>query len=177
VGYNSGTGNWIDLNNPNDVTPTHIAVNKWQLVTMTVSRTGGITLYVNGAKKAFSKCKGSAGGKEFTTEKSFDYAELVDFVSSCPTLCLGKGSFWGSPKASFDDVIVYDHPITIAQLNSLKLMENRAYDFRSLTDGIEQVVDVAKPQTTGVIYDLLGRRVARPASGIYIKGGKKYVVR
>jgi len=177
VGYNSGTGNWIDLNNPNDVTPTHIAVNKWQLVTMTVSRTGGITLYVNGAKKAFSKCKGSAGGKEFTTEKSFDYAELVDFVSSCPTLCLGKGSFWGSPKASFDDVIVYDHPITIAQLNSLKLMENRAYDFRSLTDGIEQVLDVAMPQTTGAIYDLLGRRVERPASGIYIKGGKKYVVR
>lgn len=43
-------------------------------------------------------------------------------------------------------------------------------------DGIEEMKTVTAT-VTDVIYDLQGRRVSRPTTGIYIQGGKKVVVR
>ena len=40
-------------------------------------------------------------------------------------------------------------------------------------DGIGSVVD--KKDASGIVYDLCGRRIAMPAHGVYIQGGKKYI--
>ena len=49
--------------------------------------------------------------------------------------------------------------------------ENEATSIEAL-DGID-VEDAA----TGVVYDLQGRRVENPQNGIYVKDGKKIVVK
>ncbi len=40
-------------------------------------------------------------------------------------------------------------------------------------DGIGSVVD--KKNASDIVYDLCGRRIAKPAHGVYIQGGKKYM--
>ena len=42
-------------------------------------------------------------------------------------------------------------------------------------DGIEDVTDTARAASDGETYDLTGRRVANPARGLYIVGGKKRI--
>lgn len=176
IGYNSGAGNWIDLNHPNDVQPGYIATGKWQLVTLTVSKTA-ITLYVNGTVKKFTKVNGKLDGTDITAEKNFNYQLILDLLASSETFCLGKGSFWGSADARFDDVIVYDRALKFSEVLALNRMENRVYDFgQSSLDAIGQYV-ATQSQPTGQLYDLQGRRVNTLGKGIYIKNKKKLIVR
>jgi hypothetical protein len=46
-------------------------------------------------------------------------------------------------------------------------------DYAAYTAGIKTIA-VGK-KTSGVIYDLMGRKVSKPAKGIYIKDGKKFI--
>ena len=48
--------------------------------------------------------------------------------------------------------------------------------YNATPDGIEEMKTVIATDTD-VIYDLQGRQVSRPTTGIYIQGGKKVVVR
>lgn len=44
---------------------------------------------------------------------------------------------------------------------------------KGVVDGIDSFVD--KNDASDVVYDLCGRRIAKPAHGVYIQGGKKYL--
>ena len=43
--------------------------------------------------------------------------------------------------------------------------------------GIAEVQTERQPAAQGIIYDLQGRRVSHPTHGIYIRDGKKFVVK
>ncbi len=43
--------------------------------------------------------------------------------------------------------------------------------------GVDEIASDGWEHKDGVIYDLMGRKVEKPASGIYIKDGKKFVVK
>ena len=45
------------------------------------------------------------------------------------------------------------------------------------TTGINATLNEGVEVTDGVIFDLSGRRVANPTKGIYIKNGKKFIVK
>lgn len=178
VGFNDGNGNYIDINHPETVKTGKLVPGKWDMVTITFLRTvnstsGGITIYVNG-NKTTDKYKESLNGKEATTKSGFDYNLILDLMASCDELWLGNGSFWGSADARFDDVIVYDRALSMLEVMGLNQMTDRG-DTDGVTDGIEENVIIRKCHNE--LYDLQGRRVVNPRNGLYIKNGKKILVR
>ena len=181
VGFNNGAGSWFDINNPNTTETKYLATGQWQLVTITIQRTattytGGVTIYVNGSKKSSDRYNGEIDGVAKTTKTAFDYNLIVDLLTACPELYLGYGSFWGSPDARFDDVMVYDRVLSLSEISALEQMVNRVTDYTNLTDGIQTVV--YEPSTNDhAVYDLQGRRVTTPTKGLFIRNGKKFFVK
>ena len=182
VGYNNGkAGNescWLDINHPTaENIPNNITVGKWHLVTLVFNRTAEVALYIDGKKMDFTKWNGSLNGKAISTATGFDYGLMVDLMSSASEICLGKGSFWGSAEASFDDVIIYNRPLSATEVLALSRMENRVFDFNTWATGIEEITpdSPASPALApNAIYDLQGRRInGKPTKGLYIIGGKK----
>lgn len=182
VGYNNGkAGNescWLDINHPTaENIPNNITVGKWHLVTLVFNRTAEVALYIDGNKMDFTKWNGSLNGKAISTATGFDYGLMVDLMSSASEICLGKGSYWGSAEASFDDVIIYNRPLSATEVLALSRMENRVFDFNTWATGIEEITpdSPASPAlNTNTIYDLQGRRInGKPIKGLYIIGGKK----
>ena len=178
VGYNNNTGNWIDLNHPTAVTTQYLEAGKWALVTMTVSRTEGVKLYVNGSQKNVTTASGSQNGTDITVRTQFDYNEMIDFVASCPYMYMGYGSFWGSAEASFDDLLVFDRVLSRTDVRGLNMAENRVHDFTptgiaTVTAG-QRVADFR-------VYNLQGQCVGTSLQGLqpglYIQDGRKYVVK
>ena len=158
TGFNDNTGHWLDINHPTTRETTNITVGQWHLVTIVFSRKvtstgGGITVYVDASSVKNDKYNGEMDGTAITTRASFDYNRIVDHLSTSSDLYLGCGSFWGSPDALFDDVIVYNRPLTLTQIMALRQMENRVFDFRSLveqsvkgdvnSDGVVDVADIS----------------------------------
>ena len=131
LGYNGGDGNWIDFNNPERVTTNNIAVGQWQLVTLSVSRTG-IILYVNGSRIPFSTCAGILNGNGVGSASDFDYGRIVSLLSSADGFYLGSGSFWGSNPALFDDVMVYSRPLNADEVLALYTQALQGFDFSSM---------------------------------------------
>ncbi len=178
TGYNDGAGNWIDINHPETVQTTNLSVGQWHQVTIVFSRTAtrGINVYVDGTLRTGDRFKGEQNGKSITTKAAFDYNAIVDLLTASPSFYLGYGSFWGSPDASFDDVVVYNRPLTkMADVAALNQMMNRAFNFGSLSTGIADLQRQAP--AVGQLYDLQGRRVSQPAkAGIYIMNGKKHFI-
>ena len=179
AGFNDGNGNYIDINHPETVKTDKLQPGKWNMVTITFSRTvnstsGGITIYVNGNKNT-DKYKESLNGKEATTKQGFDYNLILDLMASCDELYLGNGSFWGSADARFDDVMVYDRALSYVEVMALQQMTDRS-NINSKTDGILENVTIEKCKNENV-YDLQGRRIENPRNGLYIKNGKKILVR
>lgn len=179
IGYNAGmeeNNNWIDINHPNDVTPSTLAIGKWHLVTMVFTK-ANITMYVDSKKTAFSKWNGMMDGKTVTSASGFDYGLLLELLSSSPEIYLGKGSFWGSPDAMFDDFIVYNRSLFASEVSALGRMENRMFDFNAWVTPVEGIR--YETQTDGcrqpsACYDLQGRRLPmRPKQGLYIEKGVK----
>lgn len=179
IGYNDGAGKWLDINQSASKQTGYLPVGKWKHVTIAISRTDGISIYVDGGtNKTTNVYNGEIDGKSITTKAGFDYNYIVDHLAACPELFLGKGSFWGSADVRLDDVIVYDKPLTYTENSALSAMASRVYDFRSLVDtGIDDVVSPATLQPA-TIYDLQGRRIeGQPKRGLYIIGGKKVIVK
>ena len=53
-----------------------------------------------------------------------------------------------------------------------------AFDVRLVSQAVYTgISEVRAKQENNVIYDLMGRKVARPAKGIYIMNGKKYIMK
>lgn len=179
IGYNNNTGNWLDINHPESYDKDPITVNKWHLVTVTISRksTSGITLYIDGSKISNCTYNGSLDGSTISKASSFDYNLIVDHITTCSRLTFGYGSFWGSPDACFDDVILHNRILSRLEISALKQMMNRVYDIGEAV-GIEELpIDISTYPTDGIVYDLNGRRVSTPTSGIYIKDGKKIYIK
>ena len=180
IGYNAGNAennNWIDINHPNDVASTNLGIGTWNLVTLVFTKSS-VTMYVDSKKTNFSKWNGVMDGKTVTTATGFDYSLLLDLLSSSAEICLGKGSFWGSPDAMFDDFIVYNRALSISEVMALGRMETRVFDFYGWATGIEAVT-TSQPHdpASSVYYDLQGRRLSgRPARGLYIKDHKIFKV-
>jgi len=183
MGYNAGDDkNWLDINHPNTVQPTDLKVGRWSLVTITFLRSvtstaGGVTIYVNGSKKSGDRYNGQLNGVAKTTKQSYDYNLLVNMLAACPELYLGNGSFWGSADARFDDVMIYDRELKSSEVLALNQMINRVFDASSLTNGIEQIT--ITPADVDAVYDLGGRKMINNElrKGLYIKSGKKVIVR
>ena len=179
VGYNNGkAGNescWLDINHPTaENIPNNITVGKWHLVTLVFNRTAEVALYIDGNKMDFTKWNGSLNGKAISSATGFGYGLMVDLLSSASEICLGKGSFWGSAEASFDDVIIYNRPLSAIEVLALNRMENRVFDFNAWATGIEEITSDNHNINHNAIYDLQGRRInGKPTKGLYIIGGKK----
>ena len=179
LGYNDGAGKWLDINQSDSKKTDYLAVGKWQHVTISVSRTDGIRIFINGGtNKTSNVYNGAIDGTNITTKAGFDYNYIVDHLVASPDLFLGKGSFWGSADARFDDVIIYDKPLDYTENTALNAMVSRVFDFGSLVDtGIDEIANSQQPTADGQYYDLQGRRVVgQPHRGIYIINGKKVLV-
>ncbi len=180
AGYNDGEGTWLDINNPSTVTPGTLTTDRWQFVVVTFQRTatstsGGITIYVDGSPKRNDRFNGSLGSQSISNKQGFDYNRIVDHIAASPNIYLGYGSFWGSPDARFDDVMVFNRPLSLTEVMALRQMTDRAFDPASLTNAVQSVAVLQ--QRKGQIYDLQGRRVENPAKGLYIINGKKVFVK
>ena len=180
VGFNNGSGNYVDINHPETVKTGKLVPGKWDMVTITFSRTvnsasGGITIYVNGIKNT-DKYKESLNGKEATTKQGFDYNLILDLMGSCDELWLGKGSFWGSADARIDEVRIYDRTLSLLEIMALQQMTDRS-NTDGKTDGIQQITTNQLPIDNSQYFDLTGRRIENPRNGLYIKNGKKILVR
>lgn len=185
MGYNDGAGTWLDINHPNTVETDALATAQWQLVTIVITpkattSSGGVTFYVNATAKRNDRFNGEAAGTVISAKQSFDYSLMLTLLSKAEKLWLGNGSFWGSPAADFDDLIVYNRPLSLVQVMALRDMENRVYDFGQLATGIGEAPSVAMPSQQAVpLFDLQGRRAdqrtVRP--GIYLRGGHKVVIK
>ena len=182
-GYNdgntSGVNNWLDINHPESVTPNFLTTGKWQLVTIVMNRKS-VVLYVDGSRKSLTSYKGSLNGTEFSKSSGFDYNILVDHLTKSEFCYLGYGSFWGSPNVLMDDVIIYNRPLSVTEVISLRRIENRLFDFSTLTTGIDMTYrDDARGTDSHIIYDLSGRVVKKESlqKGIYIMNGKKVFIK
>lgn len=180
VGFNDGNGNYVDINHPETVKTGKLPAGKWNLVTITFSRTvsssnGGITIYVNGTKNS-DKYKESFNGKEATTKQGFDYNLVLDLMASSEELYLGNGSFWGSADARFDDVMIYDRILSVLEIMALQQMTDRS-NIDGTTDGIQDIANGQQPTVNNRYFDLQGRSVMNPRNGLYIRNGKKILVR
>ena len=108
----------------------------------------------------------------------FDYNLIIDHIVKCSRLTFGYGSFWGSPDACFDDVVVHNRILSLLEIQALKQVMNRVFDMGQATGIRNAEMDmIPVRQSSGVIYDLSGRRVENPTPGIYIRDGKKFIVR
>ena len=158
TGFNDNAGKWLDINQPSTRETDNIAVGQWHLVSVVFTRkatssSGGITVYIDGTATKNDKYNGELDGKSITTRAGFDYNVVVDHLAQSEEFYLGRGSFWGSPDAYFDDVIVYNRPLSLTQIMSLRNMQNRLFDFRSLAfaglpgdvngDGTVDVADIS----------------------------------
>ena len=186
TGFNDNAGTYLDINHPNTVQTTYLESGQWHLATVVFNRakSKGIQLYVDGilrstGDKFAGTLKGADGDTEVTRRNQFSYDLIVDLLASSKTLYLGYGSFWGSADACFDDVIVYDRPLSVAEAGALRTMCSRVYDFSGMTSGISQVTYAGsgQPKADDAIFDLSGRRiVGTPRRGIYVKDGRKVVI-
>ena len=177
AGYNDGEGTWFDLNRPADeVGNTDIPVGQWALVTVTVGSANGVRIYVNGVNKTPHSLAGSASP---TSARALPVADLLNSVASLRYLYLGNGSFWGSAAFRADDLLVYTRELSATDVRALHTMSNRLTDFTIGQDG----TPVSAPQAGGPvvaasargIYDLSGRRLARPVPGVVVQDGRKMV--
>ncbi|MBR2102354.1 MAG: family 43 glycosylhydrolase [Prevotella sp.] len=180
LGYNGMDGNWIDCNYPNDVVTDVIGVGQWNFVTLAVSAESGLALYVNGVAKTFQKANGSLNGNDVTSASAFDCSLITQMVCGCTTFCLGKGSFWGSADACFDDLFVHNRALTAADAAALYTMANRVYDFRPQSAPTMVETIGTGRRDDGAWYTISGRRMKSGAAlppAIYIHNGKKIIVK
>ncbi|MDL2241732.1 LamG domain-containing protein, partial [Bacteroidales bacterium OttesenSCG-928-L03] len=116
-----------------------------------------------------------------TTAAGFDYKLIVDHLAASTEFYLGRGSFWGSADAQFDDIIVYNRALTADEVQALRQIENRVYDFSQVGTGIDTPPYDGERVTDDNVYDLQGRRITDPSAlqkgNIYIIRGRKVIVR
>ena len=183
--------NSFDINALNDAgtnATKYIPAGKWVLLTVTVDAANGVSLYVDGVKKAHKYFTSTAGtaGTAAAAAKLFDYQHVLSMVTNASYFSFGHGdAAQGSPAARFDDLFIYDKALTADDVRGLQTLANRTTDFSPEGVGIEEVKNerVNSEEWDGAVYDLSGRRLYRtmPDSklprGLYIINGRKVMVR
>lgn len=181
LGFNDNAGSWFDINHPDKKSQsTTIKVGEWSLVTFTLSKENGYTLYVDGSRKAYLSSSATSYAGSVDDKKAFDYGHAIDVVTSLKYFYLGMGSFWGSADASFDDLMIYDRELSDVDVKGLNTLLNRVNDFSpeaTVIEGVRTEAPDASNTCASGTYDLYGRKVAVPSRGIYIQNGKKVLVR
>ena len=172
IGYNSMSGNWIDLNHSSAVTTKNLNFDTWNFITITLSRKDGFTIYVDGTQKAISTCNGEINGTTITSAQAYDYNLITDHIQQSSDMYLGFGSFWGSANALFDELLVYNRPLTAEEAQTLYQKELTVGSFPLGIDAITFSGNNHSGQFADKTFDLTA-----PQKGIYIRNGRKYVVR
>ena len=182
VAFTDGGSNSFDINHPDKLTPGFFTPGTWTFVTLTLSRTDGVRLYLNGARKSLRSFSGELDGTAVTRQSSYDYNLVVDQLLNCQNFYFGYGTPNGTPDASYDDLFVYNRVLTASDVAALRTMANRVYDFNQVATGIETINnEQLTMKNDDVVYDLQGRRVGTSLEGvrhgIYIYRGKKVLVK
>ena len=188
--------NSFDINLLNDAASNatgYIPARQWAFVVVTVSPTDGVTLYVDGTRKAHKTFTSTAGTASTATAaaKLFDYSHVTAMAAAASYFQLAHGdAAYGSAAARFDDLFIYSRALTANDVKGLTTLATRTTDFSPEAVGIGSVEmshsSEGRFDTSGKdqgVYDLSGRRVNRPATprqlprGLYIINGRKVVVR
>lgn len=174
--FDDGNGTTLDINSPDTLTTTLIPADAWTHVAITISRTEGITYYINGARKYVERYKGDMNGTAVSREADFDFNKMIDHIAGCANFYLGYGGSNGSAEASYDDLLIYGRVLTVTDVKGLYKMATRVNDFGPQAVGISMPkADIPAAPGEG-IYDLQGRRVTHPSHGLYIVNGRKVLI-
>jgi len=174
--FTNGTDTFA-INYPTKVL-SNISVGKWALVTLTVSTDSRVCIYVNGTRRTNASFVSTAG----TNVTNFDYQKVLDLVASSEYFTLGKGTDHGTPEALYDDLLIYNRALSAQDVRALYAAENSVTDF-STGDFVTAIHTIEADQPTPTrntltgIYDLSGRRVTHPTTGLYIINGKKIYIK
>lgn len=177
LGYSDNVETTFDINYPVETAYADIPVDKWTLATVTVGADNGVRIYVNGVNKATHSVASSTG---VTKVKELPLDNILTTVSGMKYFYLGMGSPWGSADCYIDDVMIYNRELSATDVRTLYTMVNRVTDFTKGEGGtgIEDLWSSSESRVqSSEIFDLQGRRVARPTRGLYIKNGKKILIR
>ena len=189
TGYNNNAGTWIDINHPTKITRTELGNNRWHHVIILFGQydTTGIRIYVDGqSTQTNDVANGQQDGADITRRQDFKYEDVKKHISQCSTICLGKGSFWGSANARFDDVVVYERELKYSDIAAFyNNVTNLAFDFNKYVTGITETTagnDINC--TNNAVYDLSGRCMGTKAdcmsslkSGVYVCNGRKFIIK
>jgi beta-xylosidase len=174
LGFN-GTGGWFDANYPTTAL-NDLETAMWHLLTLTCT-SDGWTLYLDGQARYTE-----SSNRSFNKSDDFsDYGSVLRLLASAAQFYLGYGSWWGSAPIYVDDLTLYNRALTAADVQAL--YEAQLTDtFRpdATTSAIETLRPDEAPAPAGraaQVYDLQGRRVARPARGMYIMNGRVIMIR
>ena len=142
------------------------------------------TTPVDGTSKSAKKVSGKLNGEDFTSASKFDYSYIFNLLTTATDLCLGNGSYWGSPDARLDDVFIHNRALSISEVSALKKVANRVIDYANPTTGINEIADRQQSAVNCQLYDLQGRKIENRKlvnrqlkRGLYIVGGRKVLVK
>ncbi len=181
LGYDDNSGTTFKINAPDEGVYSNIPVGEWTLVTVTVGASNYVRIYINGTNKSLSAISASNGA---TRVRDLPLSELIASVTDLKYFYLGNGSGsdGGSADYCIDDLMIYNRELSSSDVSALRTMCNRVTDFTVGENGtaIDEIQASPTSQGNGKygdgIYDLSGRRIAKPATnGIYIQNGKKLV--
>ncbi|MBQ7443528.1 MAG: family 43 glycosylhydrolase [Bacteroidaceae bacterium] len=161
----------------------YIPLGEWTHVVVTASADDGVTLYVNGLKRAHKTFASSAGtaNNAINAAKLFDYTKLLNAVSAAAYVQYGSGGTGGSAAACYDDLLIYSRSLTATDVRTLYQLTGRVTDF-----GPNGQVGIGSIAVGGTgsnraadsrCFDLAGRRLSQPRRGLNIVGGRKVVAR
>ncbi len=189
IGFTNGTDSFVANEAATEAAAQaadRIPAAEWALVTLTASAADGVTLYIDGVRKAHITFTSTAGTATtaVAAARLFDYEKVMDMVASAQYFQLGVGAGASSPEASYDDLLIYRRALSANDVRALSTLLNRVNDFTPAgTNDIAGVEPEAPHAAANAhCYDLAGRRVGSRATaasrkGIYIIGGRKVVVR
>ena len=180
--FDDNSETWFDINSPETGTYNDIPVGQWALVTITVGPNSGVRMFVNGSGKSAHKITTNNGS---VTARNLPVETIVEQVKGLRYFYLGLGAPTGSADCYIDDVMIYDRELSAVDVRALNTMANRVTDFTigEGGTGIMEIMDEGgKMEDEGVrmtdeIFDLSGRRVENPKQGLYIKNGRKYLIK
>lgn len=158
---------------------TIIPEKEWKLVTVTLDESN-VTIYVNGLKRSVSSFASTAG----KTIADFDMSKVLETVASAEYFTLGLGNGLSSAEADYDDLLIYNRALSAEDVKLLFSMEKRVTDYSKIPNEETRIESIAEDTEANEYslsnqqFDLFGRHIQTPTKpGIYVKGGKKFLVK
>lgn len=178
VTFNDQTASSFELNAPDTTTNVLVPAGEWAFVTLTISPTDGLTLYVNGVRKLIERYRGTQDGARVSREADIDFRRVLTHIASCSNFYLGLGTGYGSAAASYDDLLLHGRVLAADDVRALSALANRVFNFNPEAVGIDALPAATTQPARRGIYTLQGVRLdRRPARGLYIEDGQKRLAR